>query len=278
MFMRKIALFLALVCVSILTKAQQPGPPINGEDSISFKKIMIIPFEEHMYLCPIQSNLAAASGKNHQQIVRYFRYGLASELQNKFLYLHNTTSLIHHVDTTKDLLRTYSSIAYQFETFKEELTKEEAEKIKKKKRKTSSSKKKIKNGQLTSRKSTEKKYASLRFTKPEILDYLNHKYHTDLYVFITELDIENDISDQFALAHNTYVRHLRAHYAVVNFDGTIINKGVVATTFPNKVNKVSEIKTKYFPVLADKLSKKLPGHEEPEQKKIDPLEKIRLKK
>ena len=251
-----------------------------------YSKIMIVPFEEHMYLCGIQSKLAVESKMNHAQIIKYFRYGIASELQSKFLYLYNTSSLIHMQDTVHDLDRTYAAVRYKFEVYEEEQLEGEKEKevglkalkfkTKKKKETSTVASTKIQNGQLVSQKNAQKKFASFTVKTPKTFTYLAEKYRTDLFVFVTEMDIENDISDQVALANNKYFRHLRLHYVMVDKDGNFISKGVVQTTFPNTVNKVSEIKSVYFPILAQKLALKLPAIPKPEPEVVDPLEKIRV--
>lgn len=259
----------------------QNVPTADIDTTKKYSKIMIVPFEHQMYLCDVQSSLAAVSKKNHQQIVQFFRYGIASELQNKFLYLYNTSSLIHIQDTMHDLERTYAAVRYKFEVYEEEpvATEEPSKKKslfpKKKKKTTSSSKKgKIKNGQLVSTKSLQTKYASLLIKKKEVLTYLEKKYATDLFVFVTELDIQNDISDQTALASNKYIRHLRLHYAIVDSKGNFISKGVVSTSFPNTVNDIQVIKDRYFPILAKKLAAKLPPTPKADPVPVDPLEKI----
>ena len=268
-FIKKLFFVFTVVCCCSFAQSQEVLP----EDTVefSFRKIMIIPFEEHMYLCGIQSNLAAESHKSHKEIVRFFRYGIAAELQNKFLYLFNTTSLIHMQDTTQDLRRTYGSIGYKFEVA-EKL--DDKKSRKKKKTNSRKSERKIKNGQLVSRKSNAQKFASLHFRDAKILQYLSDKYQADLFLFLTEMDIENDLSDQLALANNRYKRKLRIHYAVVNAKGTFISKGIVQTTFSNKENNIQLIKSKYFPILADELISKLPATQRKKIEAVDPLEKL----
>lgn len=272
--------FILITCffLSLITMAQNQRPDLPDTTHKVYKKIMIIPFESQMYLCGIQRNIAAESKKSHSQIVRFFRYGLSSQLQNKFLYSYSTASLIHFNDSTKDLLKTYASIGYKFEPYQKELTTEEIEAKKKKKTKAIFKKKKrskISRGQLVSRKTTQPQFASLQIKNKAILAYLSNKYHTDLFVFITELDIQNNISDQTTLVNNKYTRDLRAHYAIIDYEGKYISKGVVSTTFPNTVNSVQEITSVYFPILADKLVLKLPKKIQLIKKKIDPLEKIK---
>ena len=95
----------------------QNEPDVIIPDTIKplFKKVMIIPFEENMYLCGVQTSLAQESKKTHIEIVQFFRESTVLELQNQFLYKYNTVSLMHYNDTSRDLLKAYDAIAYKFE-------------------------------------------------------------------------------------------------------------------------------------------------------------------
>ncbi len=91
-----------------------------------------------------------------------------------------------------------------------------------------------------------------------LLPYLSKKYGTDLYVFISQMEIMNDLSDPIKVADNNYLRTLRFHYTIYNFRGQIISMGVVSTTFPSTENKVSSIVQNYFPIVTKQLATKLP--------------------
>ena len=116
--MKSISFKISLLLVIVLSKGlAQKGPEVVLPDTSKplFNKVMIIPFEESMYLCGIQTYLAQKSRKTHNEIVNYFREETALELQNQFLYRYNTVSLLHFNDTAKDLFRAYDAISYKFE-------------------------------------------------------------------------------------------------------------------------------------------------------------------
>lgn len=261
-------IFSFLYCCFSFVNAQENVTMINDTTYHPFKKIMVIPFEEHMYIGGIQAELAENSGKRHAEIVRFFRYGVASAIQNEFLYTCNTTSLIHYRDTTHDVERTYSKVYYKFEPYMEELSKKDLKTDGKKESKKDNKKEEnnkpkaedsgVKNGQLISVKNVQPKFASLYLKDTSALNYLNNKYGADFFVFITQLDLENDLSDQLALAEQTYKRFARIHYAMVDVKGNFISKGVITTTFPNTVNDLETIQAQYIKELAQKLAEKLP--------------------
>ena len=246
---------------------------------------MIIPFENNMYVCGIQPYLAATSGKTHLEIVDFFRNAVAIELQNEFLYLYNTASLIHYSDTNKDVFKAYDAVAYQFEIAPEEKenitekdnsldkAKNKAKNIFKKKKVSKYQRGLVKRGNIVSNKNTEQKFASVVVKNKGIISYLSKKYRADLFVYITEMDIENDISDQNAFINNEYERFLRLHYSMVNKRGDVIKKGLVYTKFPNSVNTIEEIKKTYLPLVAKKLRAKLP---QPVKPKVDPNKAVNV--
>jgi hypothetical protein len=249
------------------------------DTSYQYKKVMIIPFEENMYVCNIQNELATKSNMNSSQIVRSFRYGAAAALQNKFLYLYSTTSLIHLVeDSLKDLRRVYGSISRSYEPIPEE-PKEEPKGLtpvlKKFELKSQSKKRngeegtRIENGQIVSHQNSTPRFMNTMIRDPRLLGYLHDKYGTDLFVFLNEMDIENDLSDQVAVAEGNYNRILKFHYTVYNHRGELISKGVVTTTFPSTENNVGEIIKLYFPAIALKIAAKLP---QPRVLKVQPVD------
>ncbi len=281
-------IFLILILANTIAVAQEkPDVIAHPNDSLirKYQKVMIIPFESNMYICGIQPYLAASSGKTHLEIVDFFRNAVALELQNQFLYLYSTASLIHYSDTNKDIFKAYDAIAYKFEIApieKEEIDQEnpidKARSLFKRKRSKQYKRGLTKQGNIVSNKNTEQKFAAITVRKKENITYLSKKYKADLFVYITEMDIENDISNQSAFINNEYERFLRLHYSMVNKAGEVISKGLVHIKFPNSVNTIQEIKKTYLPLIAKKLTTKLPQPVKPKvdkTKAVNVTEKIR---
>lgn len=264
--MRKFTL-ITLIFISFGSLSAQKDSTVV-DSNYQYKKVMIIPFEENMYVCNIQNQLATTSKMNSSQIVRSFRYGIASSMQNQFLYLYSTTSLIHLVeDSLKDLRRVYGSISRSFEAVPEEpkpetkgglapvLKKLEA---KPKKQGQTETITKVENGQIVSHQNSTPRFMNTVIRDPKLLGYLHQKYGTDLFVFLNEMDIENDLSDLVKVSENNYNRILRFHYTVYNHRGETVSKGVVSTTFPCTENNVTNIVKLYFPEISRKIAAKLP--------------------
>ena len=174
---------------------------------------------------------------------------------------------MHYNDTTKDLLQAYDAISYKFEIApaekEEETPKNAIDKAKNlfKKKEVKSSKFQrgsTNNGQIVSLKNTDQKFASVVVRKKENITYLSNKYKADLFVYVTEFDIENDMSDPTAFVNGDYKRLLKLHFSMVNKDGKVIEKGLVSIPFPNNQNNIYKIRTLYLPLAAKKMMEKLP--------------------
>ena len=268
----------------------QNGPDVILPDTIKplYKKVMIIPFEENMYLCAVQTYLAQDSRKTHNEIVQFFRESTVLELQNQFLYRYNTVSLLHYNDSSKDLFKAYDAVVYKFEVapvLTEEPPKSPIDKAKKifnKKEKKSSKFERgsTNDGQIVSLKNTDQKFASVVVKKKENITFLSQKYNADLFVYVTEFDIENDMSNPAAFVNGDYKRLLKLHFSMVNKKGIVIEKGLVSIPFPNNVNNIYKIRSNYLPLAAKKMMDKLPFTPTPmvNQKKgrgVNALDKVK---
>ncbi len=288
--MRSNSIILLFILVFTRCLAQN-GPDVILPDTIKplYNKVMIIPFEENMYLCGVQTNLAQESRKTHNEIVHFFRESTVLELQNQFLYRYNTVSLLHYNDTSRDLFKAYDAVSYKFEVIavesEEEKTNTAIDKAKKifKKKEMKSSKFErgsTNNGQIVSLKNTEQKFASIVVKKKDNITYLSQKYNVDLFVFVTEFDIENDMSSAVAFVNGDYNRLLKLHFSMVNKQGKVIEKGLISIPFPNSLNNIYKIRSLYLPLAAKKMMDKLPYTPKPmvddkKGKGVNALDKVR---
>ncbi len=291
--MRSISIKISFLLLFVLTRGfAQNGPDVILSDTTKpmFKKVMIIPFERSMYLCGVQTYLAQKSKKTHNEIVDFFRESTALELQNQFLFRYNTVSLLHMNDSTKDLYKAYDAVSYKFEIAPVEQDGEEEPKnaidkaknlFKKKDQETTKYERGTTNdGQIVSRKNTAQKFANVIVRKQENLNFLAEKYRADLFVYVTEFDIENDMSNQTAFINGDYKRVLKLHFSMVDAKGKVIEKGLVSVPFPNTENDIYKIRTLYLPIVAKKMMEKLPYTPKPlvDEKKgkaVNAAEKVR---
>lgn len=288
--MRKNRLIILFIFV-LLKGFAQKGADIVLPDTTKplFKKVMIIPFEDNMYLCGVQTYLAQESKKTHSEIVQFFRESTALELQNQFLYKYNTVSLLHYNDSSKDLFRAYDAVTYNFEIAPVEEDAEDpknaiekAKKIFNKKNDKSSKFQRgsTNQGQIVSLKNSEQKFANVVVKKKDNITFLSKKYNVDLFVYVTEFDIENDMSNPTSFVNGDYKRLLKLHFSMVNTDGQVIEKGLVSVSFPNNQNNIYKIRNLYLPIAAKRMMNKLPYTPKPmvDQKKgkgVNAIDKVK---
>jgi hypothetical protein len=90
----------------------------------------------------------------------------------------------------------------------------------------------VSNGQITVKEDPDPKYMRTVINKKNLLDFLSHKYKSDFFIFINELDIKNDLSDYTAVGTNTYQREMKVHYTIFDSRGSMIRGGVAIANFP----------------------------------------------
>ncbi len=283
---------ISILFLLLITKGfAQKGPDVVLPDTTKplYNKVIIIPFEKSMYVSGVQTQLGIASKKTHYEIVQYFRESTALELQNQFLYRYNTVSLLHFNDTAKDLYKAYDAVSYKFEIAPAEAAVEEPKTTldkaktlfkKKEPKKSNYQRGSTSNGQIVSQKNTDQKFANVVVRKKENLTYLSQKYNADLFVYVTEFDIENDMSNPAAFVNGDYQRVLKLHFSMVDKDGKIVEKGLISVKFPNTENDITIIRSKYLPLAAKMMMEKLPYTpnpliEEKRGKAVNASEKVR---
>ena len=106
------------------------------------------------------------------------------------------------------------------------------------------------------------------------------KYNADLFVYVTEFDIENDMSNPAVFVNGDYQRVLKLHFSMVDKGGRIVEKGLISVKFPNTENDITIIRSMYLPLAAKMMMEKLPYTPNPliEEKKgkaVNVLEKVR---
>jgi hypothetical protein len=117
----------------------------------------------------------------------------------------------------------------------------------------------IMNGQIITRnKQVETKYMNISIEDPNLLPYLNFNYGTDLYLFITQIEIKKHFTDQVALSYNTYARQIIVNYALFDVKGVQLAGDVIDIVYPSATNDIEEIIRNSFPDIAKKIASSLP--------------------
>ncbi len=206
-------------------------------------KIMLIPFENRMYLSEIDFLINKESKLNAKQIKATMRDGLNEQFYKR---LKSKLSVVDLLDDTtktkKDLENVYQYLSYQY--LKVPNQDNYKPPVKEKEEKT------IHNGQLTVESNSDARFMNAWVKSPTVVPYLSGKYKADLFLFFNELDIKalNGIPGDL---NANPARKIILHYTVYTVDAKEINSGIAEVSLPANVNNPTKIINTYFAQLAD---------------------------
>ena len=246
-------------------------------------KVLIVPFESKMYASSLDAEIAAKTGMNYFEIREKLRIGLSNQILLAIDKKIPAVSMIHHDDSlVSDLDYVYNSIGYKYTLVpKEEKEVETPENIstqvkskitalinKGSNSNTPKEKKeyeggKIYNGEVYTTNHYAERFMNTSIHNASLLDVLNKKYRSDLYIFINELDIGKPISN----LENTgvYFRRIKVHYTVFNQKGKEMEAGASTIQMPHYINDIDKVIRNYFSILSRDLCSFMP---EPDLDKI----------
>jgi hypothetical protein len=246
-FKYKIAfIFCILSCIFNLKGQDQTigsgNKPVAKETNTKHK-IMLIPFENRMYLSEIDFLINKESKLNAKQIKETMRDGLNEQFYKKLKSKIAVVDLL--ADTTKtkaDLENIYQYLTYQYlkvpnqDNYKAPV-KEKGDKT-------------INKGQLVVESNSDARFMNAKLKNATLVPYLSGKYKTNLFLFFNELDIKsfNGIPGDLS---STTSRKIILHYTLYTVDAKEINSGIAEVNLPNNVNNPTKIINTYFAQLAN---------------------------
>ncbi len=234
-----------LFCLSIeaqdktINSGNKPTAPLANTKH----KIMLIPFENRMYLSEIDFLINKESKLNAKQIKATMRDGLNEQFYKKLKGKIAVVDLLDDTAKTKaDLQNIYQYLAYQYVKVPDQTNYKPP--VKEKDEKT------INNGQLTVESNSDARFMNAKLKNATLVPYLSGKYKTDLFLFFNELDIKA-LNGMPGDLNATASRKIILHYTVYTVDAKEINSGVAEVNLPANVNNPTKIINTYFAQLAD---------------------------
>lgn len=219
------------------------GNKPTTKEAVSKHKIMIIPFENRMYLSEIDFMINKETKLNAKQIKATMRDGLNEQFYKKLKPKMPVVDLLEDTTKTKkDLADIYQYLGYEYQKVPDQNNYKPP--VKEKEEKT------IKNGQLVVESNSDARFMNAKVKNATLVPYLSGKYKTDLFLFINELDIKA-LNGSPADLSSTATRKIIVHYTVYTLDAREINSGIAEVNLPTNVNNPSKIINTYFSQLAD---------------------------
>jgi hypothetical protein len=218
-------------------------------------KVMFIMYDPIMHLPDPAGDieLVEEAKKDLPFIKKRIRLGLDLSVYARVAYLYETVDLMKEWDgnAANDLKMIYSSIGYEYK-IPNRLTADN-------KRTVKEDETEILNGQInTQNKQVEAKYMNITINDPKLLPYLNFNYGTDLFLFITQLEIKKYYTDQADLSYGTYAREIKVHYSLFDVKGVQLAGDVIDVVYPVATNDIEEIIRNNFPDIARQIAASLP--------------------
>lgn len=260
-----LALFGIITMVSPLF-SQNSTTGKTDEGVANKQNVVVIPFENKMYMSDIDKDLAQKNAMSFHEIKAKFRAALDQNIFIKLKPYYSPFSFytIDQQEAQKELSYIYNSIGYKYTVIeKEEVVQKEnigskfIGKFKKKEKEPEYIEAGMQNGQLVSQVDNRDKYMNTKLSNPNLIENLNKKYQAKYYIFINQLDIKKGADDMYAAAEDNYKREIKVHYTIFNQQGKEVSSGAIKTRFPSNQNDVDKIVRVHFPLIAETIVNKL---------------------
>lgn len=242
--MRYILALGSILFLGFSMKAQQPTLSNRKPDERQVStghKVLLIPFEPKLYNSEIDRFINAETKLSAREIKHKFRDGLNEQFYKTFKA--QKYGVIDMMEDTlkfkKDLEGIYQYISYDYVKIPDQNNYKAPVKEKEEK--------KIEKGQLNVETNSDQRFMDARFSSSKVVNVLQAKYKTDVFICFNQLDILNSGSKgPLELGNGSTNRKIVLHYTVFNSAGKEINSGIVEQEFEQELNIPKKIIDKYF--------------------------------
>lgn len=218
----------------------QPGKLTTAGSAKAGKhKILIVPFNNKMYMSEIDHVINSETKQDQKQIRWEFRDKMDEQLYKKLKSKYEVVSLLEDTSKNrKEIAMVASGVGYKFDKIPDQNNyrapksdyKQEGQ---------------IKKGQISDEVNNDERFMNCKIQDKGLLSALNTKYKANVFVFINELDLKAppiNATDFNADKNRTAI----IHYTVFSLDGKEINSGTVSVKFPKNANDPAKITNSYL--------------------------------
>tara|TARA_R110002049_G_scaffold216691_6_gene388161 strand:- start:957 stop:1763 length:807 start_codon:yes stop_codon:yes gene_type:complete len=253
--MKAISLLFWILILNLTVFSQSGTMQFTGGASSDKAAVLLIPFEPFMYISEIDKQLIKESKLSAKEMKSEFAKALDFHLYQSFNERYSVLSFYFMDDEIEqDLTHIFRSRKLNFEALPSEEKNNLQDNSAALKGKFKNSFKKEEadyGGQIVTKQVTEERFMNAEITNTNLLDSLYMKHQAKLYLFINQLEFRNIYGDYTTMQTGEYNRQAKVHYTLFTKEGVVIAKGISTADFPSRENKIDEITTNYFPILAD---------------------------
>lgn len=248
------------------TRESSSAAPAPAPNSAAYKtksRVLVIPFDPHLYFSDSDYEIARQSKIPRQNVRHVFRGRLNAMLAPKG---YETIHLLGGVyrDSVSELSRIYGSLDYNYQDNKQSrynhqpVVQEEQSGVLNwvKKQKTKLSR--IGEPDSLPVAKDPSKHFGVTVTDPEFFSYFNNQYGIDYYVFINQFEVKTNYENCLDRAAMNYERDFTVHYSIYSSNGELVSGNKVLVPFHSNVNDVQRIVSESMPNMAQRVLADLP--------------------
>ena len=215
------------------------------------RKVLVIPFNPKLYMSEIDRSINRETNQSFTEIRHTFRVGLDFNVLAELKKTFSAASLmLDTLKTFQDLNMIYKGIDYKYDPVP-------ATNKGKVKTDNYNAKSQINGGQIVVKVDETARFMNTTVTNPSLLSILQKKYGADLYVFVNELDIKNEIDNSGIAMTNDYKRVIAVHYTVMDATGKVITGGLATDKFASTLNTPKKIIAEHFSTIGNEIHEQM---------------------
>lgn len=243
-------------------RPDEPTDPAIAKNEA--QRIVIIPFDPHLYFSDADNDIARQSRLPAQNVRYIFRARLSAFLDPPGF---KSISLLNagHRDGVDELSKVYPSLAYSYQ----DITYSRFNPLPAKPKTLATGPKawfqrqKEKIGAVPLAEEIMAgeggKYYGVKVKNPDFYPYFNTHYHADYYLFINQFEIRTDYTNCIDRVTQNFVREFLVHYTIFDAKGELLAGNKVKIPYVSNVNDVDKIVRDNLSKMAQRILADLPG-------------------
>lgn len=240
--------------ISAQTTTKSEGDKTGPVTTTTKKKILIVPWEPHMFNCmsDVSHAISRETSQKFEAIEESFRKGMVDQLKKSFPG-YSVASMIDDTSMLSDLhhIYAYTTLSFTPVNFPLNPTKADSAKLKQQNG--------VQKGQVVAPTDETEKFMNTVILYPKLMAYLKKKYGADYVLFLNEVDIDNDLGadPNNMMGKTDYNRLVTMHWTMFSTaDSKRVAMGKTRGRFASTTNTPKKIIEGCFSTVAKSISDK----------------------
>lgn len=223
-------------------------------------KLVIIPFEDKMYMSDADAPIGKETGLNPGEIMTKFRNSLIESMEIEMRRDWDIQVFYEEMKLEEafGLDYVHAGVRYQYVEISDEVLMANDTTIQKKDLKNNKKQGKnqsgISGGEIVTYSDNREKYMTLIVENDTLLAFMDSSLKSDYYLFINEFDIRHFVSDPDRITSGGLQYRLKVHFNCLDEKEKSLVSGAVTTNVPANTKNVYEIIQKSMPEISKKLA------------------------